>query len=96
MNKYEITYFKNQDFDASFDIPYHVVVEAQDYEDGTKAFERLELGFLWSIDLVTFSQSSFTSKRSAEAFMATMDRRDLGYIEEKGLYSFIAHYPDKY
>lgn len=94
MKKFEITYFKNRDFDASFDIPYHVTVEADNYDDGKEAFKALEIGFLWSIDEVTLSEASFVSKASAEAFMAVMDKRGLGHIEEKGRYDFVAHYPD--
>lgn len=94
MKTFEITYFKNRDFDAAHDMPFLQVVKAENFDDGKEAFEALGIGFLWSIDELVQSDSSFVSKASAEAFMAVMDKHGIGHIEEKGRYDFVAHYYD--
>lgn len=94
MKTFEIAYFKNRDFDAAHDIPFLQVVKAETYDEGKEAFETLGIGFLWSIDELAQSESSFVSKASAEAFMAVMDKHGIGHIEEKGRYDFVAHYYD--
>lgn len=53
MNTYIVTYFHAQDVHEAclYDIPYHVHVEANNYEEGKQKFKDLRLGYLLSIDI---------------------------------------------
>lgn len=94
MKTFKVTYFKNRHFDASIDMPFLQTVEADSVDNAKSAFEALEVGFLWSIDEMVLSKSSFVSEASAKAFMAVMDEHGMGHIEKKGKHDFVAHYYD--
>lgn len=53
MNTYTVTYFQNPDIyeAAMYDIPYHVDVKAEDYDEAIDEFKMLHLGHLWSVDI---------------------------------------------
>lgn len=50
--EYDVTYFKEQHFDASVHLPHHHTIKAVNFEVGKKLFEDLRIGYLWSIDTV--------------------------------------------
>lgn len=53
MNTYTITYFHSPDVHEAclYDIPYHVDVKANSYDEGKDKFKALNVGYLWSIDI---------------------------------------------
>jgi hypothetical protein len=98
IKKFEVTYHKEpkHSFNVEFDETFLHVVEGYEHEDAMENFESLNLGTLWSIDELKMHQSSFTTKHSAEAFLACHNKYSLGHVEEKGSYNFVVHYASCY
>lgn len=48
--EFTITYFKDSEFDASVDIPYHDKIKTLNEEIAKHRFNESKIGYLWSID----------------------------------------------
>lgn len=93
VKNFEITYFKKQHFNVEVDESHLHLIEAYDYQEAMDKFAELEIGHLWSVDEIVMAQSSFTNKLSADFFLGSMNKHNLGKVEEKGSRNFVVHYP---
>lgn len=93
MKKFEVTYHKDDKFDAEYTQTFLHLVTGYEYQDAMDEFQALNLGTLWSIDEINMHQAEFSTLTAAEKFLKIIDKHGIGEIEEKGRYTFVAHYP---